>query len=46
MVTGIGLIAVLQHRYDVADPGIYGNKLGNICIKLQYWYIHTVVLLS
>jgi len=46
MVTGIGLIAVLQHHFDVADPGICGNKLGNICIKLQYWYIHSVVLLS
>jgi len=46
MVTGIGLIAVLQHQFDVADPGTCGNKLGNICITLRFWYIHTVVSLS
>lgn len=47
MVTGIGLIAVLQHQFDVADPGICGNMLGYICIKkLRFWYIHAVVLLS
>ena len=23
MVTGIGVIAVLQHQFNVADPGIY-----------------------
>jgi hypothetical protein len=46
MVTGIGLIAVLQHQFDVADPGICGNKLGNICIKLQLWHIRAIVLLA
>jgi hypothetical protein len=32
MVTGIGLIAVLQHQFNVADPGIYKNKFGKVCI--------------
>jgi ATP-binding cassette subfamily C (CFTR/MRP) protein 10 len=32
MVTGIGFIAVLQHQFNVADPGSYKNKFGNVCI--------------
>lgn len=27
MVTGICLIAVIQHQYDVADPGVYYIQL-------------------
>lgn len=26
MVTGIGVIAMLQHQFNVADPGIYKKK--------------------
>jgi ATP-binding cassette subfamily C (CFTR/MRP) protein 10 len=26
MVTGIGVIAVLQHQFNVADPGIYKTQ--------------------
>jgi ATP-binding cassette subfamily C (CFTR/MRP) protein 10 len=46
MATAIGVIAVLQHQYDVADPGICANMLGYICINLQCWYIHAVFILS
>jgi hypothetical protein len=31
-VTGIGFIAVLQHQFNVADPGRYEIRFGNICI--------------
>jgi ATP-binding cassette subfamily C (CFTR/MRP) protein 10 len=32
MVTGIGVIAMLQHQFSVADPGIYKNKFGSVCM--------------
>jgi hypothetical protein len=34
MVTGIGVIAMLQHQFNVADPGIYKSKFGSMCTIL------------